>query len=165
MSKKKYYAVRKGRTIGVFDNWAECEESVLGFSGSEYKGFKTKEGAQHYIAIPPGETIKEQLEDRDMSQKEFARRMDLSEKHVSRLLNGKVGLTHDTALKLESVLGIKAEFWNNLENRYREKLALVKSEVEWSKILNIKRNTLYLRLYNNWTTEEAFTGIKNGVKY
>ena len=37
--------------------------------------------------------------------------------------------------------------------------------VEWSKILDIKRNTLYLRLYNNWTTEEAFTGIKNGVKY
>ena len=88
------------------------------------------ENSKTYIAIPPGETIKEQLEDRDMSQKEFARRMDLSEKHVSRLLNGKVGLTHDTALKLESVLGIKAEFWNNLENRYREKLALVKSENE-----------------------------------
>lgn len=51
MSKKKYYAVRKGRTIGVFDNWAECEESVLGFSGSEYKGFKTKEGAQHYLKL------------------------------------------------------------------------------------------------------------------
>ena len=106
---KKYYAVRKGRTIGVFEN------------------------SETYIAIPPGETIKEQLEDRDMSQKEFARRMDLSEKHVSRLLNGKVGLTHDTALKLESVLGIKAEFWNNLENRYREKLALVKSENEMEK--------------------------------
>ena len=92
-----------------------------------------KQNSETYIAIPPGETIKEQLEDRDMSQKEFARRMDLSEKHVSRLLNGKVGLTHDTALKLESVLGIKAEFWNNLENRYREKLALVKSENEMEK--------------------------------
>lgn len=35
----------------MFDNWAECEESVLGFSGSEYKGFKTKEGAQHYLKL------------------------------------------------------------------------------------------------------------------
>lgn len=26
------YTIRKGRTIGVFDNWAECEKSVLGFS-------------------------------------------------------------------------------------------------------------------------------------
>lgn len=33
-----------------------------------------------YIATPPGATIKEQLEYRDMSQKEFTVRMDLSEK-------------------------------------------------------------------------------------
>lgn len=31
------------------------------------------------IATPPGATIKEQLEDRGMSQKEFALRMALSE--------------------------------------------------------------------------------------
>lgn len=48
MSKKKYYAVRKGRTIGVFDNWAECEESVLGFSGSEYDEIlNSEEGSLH----------------------------------------------------------------------------------------------------------------------
>ena len=29
MSKKKYYAVRKGRTIGVFDNWAEWTQTLL----------------------------------------------------------------------------------------------------------------------------------------
>lgn len=59
--------------------------------------------------------------------------MDLSEKHVSRLLNGKVGLTHDTALKLESVLGIKAEFWNNLENRYRENWLWLSQKMKWMK--------------------------------
>ena len=58
MSKKKYYAVRKGRTIGVFDNWAECEESVLGFSGSEYKGFKTKmEEIAEYAEDAKGEWL------------------------------------------------------------------------------------------------------------
>lgn len=31
------------------------------------------------IATPPGATIKEQLKDRGMSQKEFAARMDMSE--------------------------------------------------------------------------------------
>ena len=34
-----------------------------------------------YVATPPGETIREQLEDRSMSQKEFAARMEMSEKH------------------------------------------------------------------------------------
>lgn len=80
------------------------------------------------IAIPPGATIKEQLEDRKMTQKEFAHRMDLSEKHVSKLINGEVQLTNDVALRLEFVLGIPARFWNNLESLYREKLAQVKAE-------------------------------------
>ena len=34
------------------------------------------------IATPPGATIKEQLDDRGMTQKEFALRMDMSEKHI-----------------------------------------------------------------------------------
>ena len=37
-----------------------------------------------YIATPPGSTIKEQLEDRGMTQKEFAARLDMSEKHISK---------------------------------------------------------------------------------
>lgn len=113
------------------------------------------ENSKTYIAVPPGETIKEQLEDREMSQKEFAQRMGLSEKHVSRLLNGKVGLTHDTALKLESVLGIKAEFWNNLENRYREKLALVKSENEMDEDLSLLNQFPYKEMADlGWIEKE-----------
>lgn len=41
-----------------------------------------------YIATPPGATIREQLEYRGMSQKEFASRMNMSEKHISKLING-----------------------------------------------------------------------------
>ncbi len=80
------------------------------------------------IATPPGATIKEQLNDRGMSQKEFAARMDMSEKHISRLINGEVQLTPETAVRLEMVLGIPAKFWNNLEAVYREKI--VKAEAE-----------------------------------
>ena len=49
--------------------------------------------SKSYIATPPGVTIKEQLDDYGMTQKEFARRMGLSEKHVSQLINGTVRLT------------------------------------------------------------------------
>lgn len=76
------------------------------------------------IALPPGATIKEQLEDRSMTQKEFAARMDMSEKHISRLINGEVKLTPQTAVRLEMVLGIPAQFWNRLEAIYREKLQI-----------------------------------------
>lgn len=81
-----------------------------------------------YIAVPPGETIKEQLEDRNMTQKEFALRMGASEKHISKLVNGDVQLTTEMAYKLETVLGIDAEFWMKLESLYREKLLRIKEE-------------------------------------
>lgn len=84
--------------------------------------------SRSYIATPPGATIKEQLNDRGMSQKEFAARMDMSEKHISKLINGDVQLTPETAVRLEMVLGVPAKFWNNLEAIYREKL--VKAEEE-----------------------------------
>ena len=36
--------------------------------------------SRNYIATPPGATIKEQLVDRGMSQKEFADRMGMSQR-------------------------------------------------------------------------------------
>lgn len=84
--------------------------------------------SRSYIATPPGATIKEQLEDRGMTQKEFASRMGMSEKHISHLINGDVKLTSDVAYRLEMVLGLSAKFWNNLESLYREKLAMVDAE-------------------------------------
>lgn len=89
--------------------------------------------SKSYIATPPGSTIKEQLEDRGMTQKEFASRMGLSEKHISNLLGGDVHLTPDVAERLELVLGIPASFWNKLEAIYQEKLVKVKKEIELEK--------------------------------
>lgn len=86
------------------------------------------ERSQSYIATPPGATIREQLKYRGMSQKEFAVRMDLSEKHVSKLINGEVQLTPEVAVRLETVLGVPAKFWNNLEAVYREKILKVVAE-------------------------------------
>ena len=63
------------------------------------------EKSRSFIATPPGATIKEQILDRGMSQKEFATRMGMSEKHISKLINGEVQLTVDMARRLELVLG------------------------------------------------------------
>ena len=52
---------------------------------------------QKYIANPPGATIKEQIEMLGMNQKELAARMGMSEKHISKLINGDVQLTVEMA--------------------------------------------------------------------
>jgi HTH-type transcriptional regulator/antitoxin HigA len=96
-----------------------------------------------FIAIPPGESIKEQLVYRCLTQKEFAVRMDLSEKHISKLINGAVQLTPEVAVRLEMVLGIPAKFWNNLEASYREKLIKVKNENEMDADIEIAQKVPY----------------------
>lgn len=84
--------------------------------------------SKSYIAIPPGVTIQEQLDDRGMTQKEFAKRIDISEEYISKLIDGEVHLTTEMAEKLELVLGVPASFWNKLEAIYQEKLAKIRNE-------------------------------------
>lgn len=106
------------------------------------------------IASPPGATIKEQLVDRGMSQKEFAQRMDMSEKHISRLINGEVQLTPDMSTRLEMVLGMPAQFWSRLESIYREKLAKAKAENEMDADIELARKFPYKEMSNNgWVPE------------
>lgn len=49
MAKKKFYAVKKGNTVGIFESWEECQNAVVGVSGAEYKGFETKKDAEAYL--------------------------------------------------------------------------------------------------------------------
>lgn len=46
---KKVYAVRVGRSSGLFDTWDECKAMVHGFQGAEYKSFLTREEAENYL--------------------------------------------------------------------------------------------------------------------
>lgn len=46
---KKFYAVKIGKTPGVYETWAECQNQINGFSGAVYKGFATKEEALAFV--------------------------------------------------------------------------------------------------------------------
>lgn len=80
------------------------------------------------IAIAPGETLEEQLEINNMTQKELANRIDISKKHVNEIVKGKTPITAETAIKLERVFYLPASFWTNLESNYRESLARLKEK-------------------------------------
>ena len=45
----KYYAVKKGIKPGIYTDWDTCKEQVNGFSGAEYKSFKSQKDALNYI--------------------------------------------------------------------------------------------------------------------
>lgn len=44
-----YYAVAKGKKIGIYETWKECESQITGFNGAIYKKFDTKKEAQEFI--------------------------------------------------------------------------------------------------------------------
>lgn len=45
----KYYAVRVGRTPGIYYNWNDCKAMVDGFPGAVYKSFKTMAEADSFM--------------------------------------------------------------------------------------------------------------------
>ena len=63
MAKKKIYAVRKGKTTGIFYSWDECSASVNGYPGAEYKSFTTKEEANSYLENSFAVQIEEEKKD------------------------------------------------------------------------------------------------------
>ena len=93
---------------------------------------------------PPGETVLDMAEERGWSQVELARRLGYTQKHVSQLVNGKVPLSVDAALRLERVLGSPAEFWLSREASYQKRLASQQAverhagESDWLEELPVK---------------------------
>lgn len=49
MAKKKYYAVRKGFTPGVYETWDEAKNQIDGFAGAEHKSFDSYAAAEAWI--------------------------------------------------------------------------------------------------------------------
>ena len=75
------------------------------------------------IAIPPGELLAEELEARDLSQADLARRIGRPPQAISEIVRGRKRITAGTALDLEAALGIPARLWLNLQSTYDLALA------------------------------------------
>lgn len=92
----------------------------------------------------PGDSILETITHLKMSQVELAERMGRTSPKVNDIITGKEPITNKTALQLEKVLGIDAQFWLNLEMIYRDKLQRIEEEeyletyMDWLRVQPIK---------------------------
>ena len=65
---------------------------------------------------PPGEILSRQfLEPLGVSLTDFAEHINVTRARLSEIVNGRRGVTPDTALRLGHVLGTSPEFWLNLQ--------------------------------------------------
>ena len=80
------------------------------------------------IAVHPWETLEEFLDSEGITQKELAKRIWTSEKHVSQIINWLVSISPDISLRLEQVFSPMADFWNKLQIRFDETKARINKE-------------------------------------
>ncbi len=73
--------------------------------------------------IHPGEILKEELKDLDMSANALALALHVPANRISQILNGRRNVTADTALRLAQFFGTTPEFWLNLQKSYELRLA------------------------------------------
>lgn len=90
------------------------------------KASDTQSFAPDWVS-PPGDTILDLLEERDWTQNQLADRLGYSTKHVSQLINGKVSLSEDAAIRLQNVFGASAGFWLTREAQYRQRIASIEA--------------------------------------
>ncbi len=73
--------------------------------------------------VKPGEVLQEMIDELGITQADLATRTGLSRKTVNLMIHGQEPISVETALLLERVTGAPASLWNNLEAKYRERLA------------------------------------------
>lgn len=75
------------------------------------------------IAFHPGQYIGELIEDYQLTQKEFAEKLEVSPKTISKLVNGEESISNDLAQKLEKLTNISMKTWLNLQASFDRKVA------------------------------------------
>ncbi len=97
--------------------------------------------AEPDYAVCPGEFIRETIKSIPMTQKEFALRMGISQKHLIEILKGKTRISETIAQNLERVTGTPAHIWMGLELQYRNDLSRLghspkmEEEADWLKTI------------------------------
>ena len=71
----------------------------------------------------PGELIRDELEERNLTQAKLAEQIGVSPSLLNEVINGKRGVNTELALLLDAALGISADIWIKLQADYNMQIA------------------------------------------
>lgn len=60
---KKYYAVRVGKTPGIYLTWDDCKAMVDGYPGAKYKSFPTIQEAEAFVGSGSAGSVSQELQE------------------------------------------------------------------------------------------------------
>lgn len=94
-----------------------------------------------WTATHPGIILRYELEDREISQKDFAVMIGMQKSHLNELIKGKRPITKPIADKIEEVLGISAVSLVNMQTQYEYDMKVIEQrgieELESKNTLNL----------------------------
>lgn len=77
--------------------------------------------------IHPGELLKDELQEIDVSLNELARALRVPTNRISAIVNGKRAIAVDTAMRLARYFSTSPQYWLNLQNAYDLESSTVKT--------------------------------------
>lgn len=83
--------------------------------------------------IHPGEILKGELEELNLSANAFSKALDVPANRITAILNEQRGITADTALRLAKFFGSTPDFWMSLQSSYDVKMARAQAGKEIDK--------------------------------
>lgn len=124
--KQKYYVVWKGKETGVFDSWEKCRKQIDGFTGAEYKSFRTAEAAERAFEKSPRYFIGKDIFESELSPEQLAKigKQVLESISVDAAYNGKEMEYKGVYTKTKQEL-FKSGIFEDATNNIGEFLAIV----------------------------------------
>lgn len=84
----------------------------------KYRSIMNKESLTPFVATHPGEMIKDELKERNMTQKQLAAESGIKASVLSETINGKRSVSLSVAVAIEKVLGVPADVLMNMQTQY-----------------------------------------------
>ena len=76
-------------------------------------------------AFHPGYYVEEAIQDMNISQDKFAKRLGIPERTLSLFIDGQIDVSYNLARRLSMVLGTSIKFWFNLQSIYYRKMTKI----------------------------------------
>jgi addiction module HigA family antidote len=73
--------------------------------------------------IHPGEILKDELDELGLSANAMALALRIPSNRLTEIINGKRGISADTAMRLARYFGTSAQMWMNLQSHYELEVA------------------------------------------
>ena len=74
--------------------------------------------AEFRLVVHPGEILGDELEELGVSARELARQINVPANRITQIINGRRGISGDTALRLGHWFGTGPRLWMNLQSTY-----------------------------------------------